>query len=167
MPKSTLVLALCRIELSRFVRLNALLSERGEMKSFYLKEITTPHIPLNISSDDALRILKSVSLDIEIEREDEATVYRTTGNGFQFGFYEKNGIVSSTWYNDPSGRRTKFGKRKKVGLYLERYGDKEKWEKGINNGWIQFFFNESEKVGMAYGIHMDVIRFNSFSDAAA
>ncbi len=30
----------------------------------------------------------------------------------------------------------------------------------MNNGWITFFFNDTDKLAMAYGNDMDVIRFN-------
>lgn len=138
-----------------------------KLRSYYSKTITTPHIPLSISTEEAMEILRNVSSDIEVEENEDDTFYRTAGKGFQFGFHEKNGKVSSTWYNDPSGRKTGLGRKKKISLYLQRYGVNKNWEKGINNGWIQFFINEQEGVGMSYGIDMDVIRFNAFSNESA
>ena len=124
----------------------------------------TPHIPLGITLEEGLQILKSVSSEVLKDQEEDTNFYRVNGEDFDFGFYEQNGQVTSTWYNDSSGRLTPFGKKKKIALYLERYGVKDNWEKGLNNGWIQFYFNEKDKIGMAYGIDKDVIRFNCLAD---
>ena len=77
--------------------------------------------------------------------------------------YESDGKVSSVWYNDPTGRDVIFGKKKKIALYLQRYGIARDWEKRMNNGWITFYFNDVAQVSMAYGNDMDVIRFNDNS----
>ena len=136
------------------------------MRSIYSKSIITPHIPLGVSLEAGLKILKSVSQEIEKDTDEDQTFYKIQGENYEMGFYEDEGKVTSTWYNDWAGRFTPFGKKKKISLYLQRYGIKKNWEKGINNGWIQFFYNETDNVGMAYGLDKDVIRFNLHEQGA-
>jgi hypothetical protein len=132
--------------------------------ALYAKEsmqLISPHIPLGITLDQGLEILKSVRSDIEYSEEE--SFYKVTTDAFSCGFYEKDKMVSSSWFDDPLGRDSDNGLNLKVTLYLERYGEIPDWEDGINNGWIQFFTNAKSGVGLAYGIHKDVIRFNQIS----
>ena len=124
--------------------------------------IETPHIPLGISLEEGLGIFKSVSSEVEKYDDENENFYKVDAGEFEYGFYEKEGKVVSSWYNDPTGRGSEEGINKKVTLYLARYGDIGDWEDGINNGWIQFFTNNKINIGMAYGLHKDVIRFNRF-----
>jgi len=124
--------------------------------------IKTPHLPLGISLEEGLKILTSISSEIEKHDDENDNFYKIKFSDFECGFYENTGKVISSWYNDPTGRESEEGINQKVSLYLSRYGDIEEWEDGINNGWIQFFTNNKANVGMAYGLHKDVIRFNHF-----
>ena len=124
--------------------------------------IETPHIPLGISLEEGIKILESLSSEIEKHDDEKETFYKVHAGSFECGFYENEGKVISSWYNDPTGRESEEGINTKVSLYLARYGDISDWKDGINNGWIQFFMNEKTNVGMAYGLHKDVIRFNYF-----
>jgi hypothetical protein len=123
-------------------------------------KLKSPHIPLGITFEEGLKILQTVSSEIERVDEDNENFYRVSSDEFSCGFYLKSGLVSSTWYDDSTGRDSEDGINLKVTLYLQRYGDISEWEDGINNGWIQFFTNEKSGVGLAYGLHKDVIRFN-------
>lgn len=123
-------------------------------------ELITPHIPLNVTLEEGITILKSVSDSIDKEVEEDSTFYKVITGDFECGFYEKNGVIIASWYNDPAGRDSKEGINLKVSAYLNRYGSLNDWEDGINNGWIQFFNNNKTKVGLAYGINKDVLRFN-------
>ena len=125
-------------------------------------QIKTPHIPLNIPLEDALEILKGVSETILKEVEEDATFYKVSASDYECGFYEKGSVVIATWYNDPVGRDSQDELNLKVSLYLNRYGELDDWEDGINNGWIQFFNNNKTSVGLSYGLHKDVLRFNYF-----
>jgi len=124
--------------------------------------IQTPHIPRGTAMSEALDILKTVSPNVEKYEDDRETFYKARCAEFEMGFYESDGKVTAVWYNDPVGRESQDGINTKVSLYLARYGEIEDWEVGINNGWIQFFMNDKNKIGMAYGLHKDVIRFNFF-----
>ena len=86
---------------------------------------------------------------------------------FQMAVYETEGIVSSVWYNDPAGRLTSFGRRKKIDLYLQRFTVNGEWEPRLSSGGIVHFFNDIDGFHMAYGVHMDVIRFNARGGADA
>lgn len=124
-------------------------------------QIQPPHIPLGISLEEGLKILNSVSADIEKlpgERED---FYKVGAKGWECGFYSKGDVVRSSWFNDPLGRESQEGIDLKIDAYLARYGSIDDWEEGLNNGWIQFFLNKNAGVGMAYGLDKDVLRFNS------
>ncbi len=126
-------------------------------------ELKTPHIPLGITRDAALKLLKELSYKVEEQADEKELFYKASTTEFECGFYIHDGIVSASWYNDPTGRDSQDGINKKVTLYLARYGDLDNWEDGINNGWIQFFTNNASEVGMAYGLHKDVLRFNDLS----
>ena len=122
--------------------------------------LSTPHIPLGISLDDGLNILREVSLEIEKTEKNTETFYKVIGDSFECGFYEKDNTVIASWYNDPIGRDNEDKLNLKVSLYLARYGDINDWESTLNNGYIQLFNNEKSGHSMAYGLHMDVIRIN-------
>lgn len=123
-------------------------------------KLSTPHIPLGISLEEGVEILRSISNEIERTEDEKEDFYKISHEGWQCGFYSKDGIVHSSWYNDPNGRESEEGINNKVTLYLARYGDIEGWKDDLNNGWIQFLTNEQTGTGMAYGLHKDVLRFN-------
>lgn len=123
-------------------------------------ELRTPHIPLGIPLEAGIEILRAISSEIEKHSDEKEDFYKVCASDWECGFYAKDGVVHSSWYNDPSGRETKDGINLKVTLYLARYGNIDGWIDGINNVWIQFFTNEKVGVGMAYGLHNDVLRFN-------
>lgn len=124
-------------------------------------KIETPHIPQGSSIEDALDILEAIG-EVEKHDDERELFYKASCDNFEIGFYHSDGKVTAAWYNDPCGRGSEDGVNLKVTTYLERYGNIEDWEEGINNGWIQFFNNSKENIGMAYGLHKDVLRFNFF-----
>ena len=126
-------------------------------------KLHTPHIPLGISLDEGIKILKVISSEIEKIEEDEEEFYKVATDTWECGFYVKDSRVCSSWYNDPSGRENQEGINIKVTEYLARYGNIEDWQDGVNNGWIQFFTNDSSGINMAYGIDKDVLRFNKIN----
>jgi hypothetical protein len=125
-------------------------------------KLKTPHIKLGISIAEGIEILQSIATQIEKYEEDAEDFYKIIGEDFGCGFWAKDGVIHSSWYDDQLGRNSEAGINEKLMLYLSRYGAIDDWEQGINNGWIQFFNNEKAKIGMAYGLHKDVLRFNYF-----
>lgn len=128
------------------------------------KRLYSPVIPLGISIDEGLAILNTLGAT-KIEKDGEDVSYRVSAQEFDVAIYEDHGIVKSVWFNDPLGRIWKLGKKRKIKLYLERYGSMEDWELRMNNGWMEYYFNEKSNVAMVYGIHNDVIRFNIWQSA--
>lgn len=49
-------------------------------------------------------------------------------------------------------------------MYLDRYSSLNNWELRLDNGWMQYWFNDVDKMQMVYGLHKDVIRFNQYSN---
>jgi len=127
------------------------------------KKLSTPHIQLGISVDEGLKVLREFG-EVKEEQGKERS-YTVDTPEFSFAIYEENGLVKSVWYNDPLGRFWNIGKRRKVKLYLERYGSLEDWEERMDNGWMKYFFNPRSNSAMVYGLHMDVIRFNQWNSA--
>ncbi|NOV29573.1 hypothetical protein [Methylomonas sp. ZR1] len=129
------------------------------MNIIFPKKLYTPVIPLGISIKEGLEILSTFGAP-EIEKTGDDMSFRINTPEFDMAIYEENAFVKSVWYDDPLGRIWKVGKKRKISLYLERYGNKEDWELRMNNGWMDYYFNEKSKAAMVYGIHNDVIRFN-------
>lgn len=123
-------------------------------------KINTPHIPLGMKFEDAIEVLKKIDENVIREDDGKEVAHRINANGYSLAIYEINGMVSSVWYDDPAGRCNGLGKRRKIEMYLERYKSYGIWEQRMNNGWITFYFNDLDKVSMAYGNHKDVLRFN-------
>lgn len=124
------------------------------------KKLITPHVELLIPIKDGVRILERVGNEIVEEKEGEHAFF-VSSDKFEMRIYEKNGLVESVWYDDPMGRIWPGGKTRKINLYLERYGSLSNWELRMNNGWMKYYFNDVDEVGVVYGIHNDVIRVNS------
>lgn len=85
--------------------------------------------------------------------DEENDFYKIIFDNWECSFYEKGGLVTSTWYNDFTGRGTEEGINIKVTSYLNSYGALDDWEDGINNGCIQFFINTKSGINMVYGLH--------------
>ena len=129
------------------------------MNSIWPRKLITPHIELGIDIDEGLNILNSLGAPISATNGKEKSFTCSTPK-YDVSVYETEGKVSSVWFNDPSGRFWSKGKAKKISLYLARYGNLADWQARLNNGYIQFYFNDVLGLSMAYGIHKDVIRFN-------
>ena len=125
----------------------------------WFKKLKSPHVPLGIPIEDGLAILKKIGSPVFFESEEERQ-YKVSNAAYNVAIYETNGIVSSAWYDDPIGRSWNLGRKKKVNLYLSRYDNISNWEARLNNGYIQFYFNDTLGLSMSYGLHKDVIRFN-------
>ena len=122
-------------------------------------ELRSVHVPLRLPIAGALRLLRELELPIQESNDDEYH-YRVDGRGYRVAIYPVDGLIRSVWYDDPTGRESDDGIRAKTELYLLRYGPISNWRKGMTNGWMDYWFNDSDHVGMVYGIQMDVIRFN-------
>lgn len=101
------------------------------------------------------------------EMDGETRSFRVNLPDFEMAVYETDGVVSSVWYNDPVGRLTWLGKRRKIQLYQQRFLANGEWELRISNGWMRHHFNDIDRLHMVYGIHMDVIRINDMGPADA
>lgn len=128
--------------------------------------LETPFIPLGISLQDGLSILKQWGYDV-LETSEKEVCFMVKTSTVGTAIYPKNDNVGSVWYDDPLGRETEEGKQKKVRLYLARYGVLKNWELRMDNGWMHYWFNPKDKVAMVYGIHKDVIRFNQYEEKNA
>lgn len=129
------------------------------MNKIWPNKLISPHIELGSSIERGIEVLKEYGVPTYSKNEDEI-VHRISAIGFDMAIYEHKGIVSSVWYNDSVGRLWSIGKKRKIKLYLARCDTLKNWEARLNNGWIQFYFNDAKSLSMAYGIHKDVIRFN-------
>ncbi len=98
-----------------------------------IKSLDTPYIPLGEDLNIALDVLKTINTNIIEEDEKGTKSYKAIGDNFEIAVYETDGKVSSVWYNDPLGRGIPFGKKKKIDLYLQRYGKSKNWEKRMKN----------------------------------
>lgn len=133
------------------------------MNFLFPKKLSTPHIPLGISIEEGLRIISELG---EVKEEnDKEHSFRVDTEDFDLAIYEKEGKVKSVWFSDPTGRIWNLGKKRKIDLYLKRYGNLEDWEERMDNGWMKYFFNSKSNSAMVYGLHMDVIRFNQWDGA--
>jgi hypothetical protein len=88
--------------------------------------------------------------------------YKVNTDFFSVAIYPFENRIRSVWYDDPIGRESEAGIDQKAQLYLKRYGAIKNWELRMDNGWMHYWFNPSDKVAMVYGIHYDVIRFNQY-----
>lgn len=133
------------------------------MNFLFPKKLSSPHIPLGISIEEGLQIISAFG---EVKEENgKEHCFRVDTEDFDVAIYEEDGKVKSVWYSDPIGRIWKLGKKRKVDLYLKRYGNLSDWEERMDNGWIKYFYNTKSNSAMVYGLHMDVIRFNQWEGA--
>lgn len=121
-------------------------------------ELVTPHVALGLHEEEGLRILGAYGEMVHDPAPDNCYSVHTTK--FATAIYVTDSMVTSVWFDDPAGRRIPGGKARKVKSYLKRYGRLEEWEMRMDNGWMQYWFNDKEGIQMVYGIHQDVIRFN-------
>lgn len=128
----------------------------------HIANLGTPHIPLGLAIEEAVIILQRFGIPVQEESEAERS-YRVQTPLFGVAVYPNGGKVGSVWYDDPTGRDSELGRARKVEAYLARYGPLKNWERRLDNGWMHYWFNPSDRAQMAYGIHKDVIRFNILS----
>jgi hypothetical protein len=123
--------------------------------------LTSPHIPFSSSLAEALKILDALGAPV-VEVTDNEHSFRADTEHFDIAIYPDGDTVKSVWYNDALGRESIEARARKIKLYLERYGSLSNWKMTMDNGWMQYWFNERDGAMMVYGMHMDVIRFNRY-----
>ena len=138
------------------------------MDRIWPRALTTPHVELGVPLDVGLAVLRSTGAAVREEMERDERSYRIDLPNYAMAIYDRAGVVSAVWYGDSAGQLTPFGKSRKLKLYMQRFTKNGKWDYRMNNGWMKYYFNDIDRVGLVYGIHMDVIRINSLSadDAA-
>jgi len=128
--------------------------------------LRTPHIPLGIELGEALRVLGALQVDL-VEKVDAERCFRADTPSYSIAVYPEGDRVRSVWYDDQAARETDAAKYQKVLAYLARYGAAENWELRMDNGWMRYWFNPSDEASMVYGVHMDVIRVNTYREPPA
>ena len=124
-------------------------------------QIGSPHIPLGIRAIEAEQLLRLFAPGVPIETDNVGSLV-LFHSGVAITVYLTDVVVTSVWYNDPTGRESQAGREAKVAAYLARYGDVASWERSMDNGWMHYWFNVRAGAAMVYGIHNDVIRFNTW-----
>jgi hypothetical protein len=135
------------------------------MRRLWPLRISSPHVPLGIPVRDGLEILDSTGGVAFEELDETQKTHRVDLKRVSLAIYDTDGIVSSVWYNDPAGRLTSLGRARKIQLYMARYTRDGEWELRIQNGWMNHWFNDSDRVHLVYGLHKDVIRVNAIPTA--
>lgn len=130
------------------------------MNQFWPRRIATPDLPLGVSLEHGLKLLELTGGSPFEEVDGDERSFRVNLPDAEFAIYDRDGVIHAVWYNDPTGRLTGIGRRRKLGLYMARYTKNGSWEKRIDNGWMRFYFNDIDGVCMVYGTHNDVIRIN-------
>lgn len=102
-------------------------------------KLATPHIELETPVQDALALLTAVGGDVRAGSDGSEELLRASCQTFELAFYHKDDRVTAVWHNDPVGRATWFGRRRKLHLYMRRFTKHGKWELRIDNGWMRFF----------------------------
>jgi len=131
------------------------------MRRIWPSQLQTPHVDLAIPVADAVAVLEATGATVDEEYDGDERAFRVSLPGFEMAIYDVNGKVSVVWYNDPAGRLTAFGRRRKVRLYMDRYTESGDWERRLGNAWMDYFWNDEDSVQLVYGIDKDVIRINS------
>jgi hypothetical protein len=127
--------------------------------------LNVPHIPLRIKLSEGLGILRALG-ELTNETVGEEQCFRVNGVHFSVALFPEGDEVRSVWYDDPSGRTTVEGIARKIEEYLTRYGAIKNWELRMDNSWMRYWFNLIDKVSMIYGVHRDVLRFNTYAGDA-
>jgi hypothetical protein len=139
----------------------------GSMSRIWPRRLITPHVDVGIPLDAGIAALRSTGAVVSEEMDRDERTYRISVRGYEMAIYDGHGVVSSVWYNDPAGRLTPFGKRRKIRLYMERFTKNGSWQFRMDNGWMKYYFNDADQLQLVYGVHMDVIRINSLVDENA
>jgi hypothetical protein len=124
-------------------------------------QIISPHIPLGIPTIDAEQLLRVFSPGVPIYADEKGSL-ALFHSGVAVTVHLTDGMVTSVLYNDPTGRDSESSREAKVAAYLARYGEAVFWERRMVNGWMHYWFNTRAGAAMVYGIHKDVIRFNTW-----
>jgi hypothetical protein len=127
-------------------------------------ELEVPFVPVGIELDAGLAILTEIGGDLREENGTERCFKVQVGEA-SVAIYTRGQCVDSVWYDDPLGRWSVRGKARKIELHLARYAPLSGWSVWNENAWMKYWKHEAAPVGMVYGIHMDVIRFNLHRDA--
>ena len=125
-------------------------------------KLITPHIALGESLANAFEQLRAYAPPVE-EEDGSERCFRIDAPSFRLAIYPDAERVGSVWYDDPIGRGHTEHMAEKVKLYLERYGPMNHWELRMDNGWMHYWFNPTDRAAMVYGIHKDVLRFNTYA----
>jgi hypothetical protein len=139
------------------------------MRGIWPVRLTTPHVHLGVPIREGLRILESTGAPVRELREDDARSHRVDLPEFGMAVHEADGIASAVWYDDPAGRLTPFGRRRKVRLYMARYASGS-WRLHAEGGGLVHFLNDGDGVHglhLVYGAHMDVIRIDRWDVAGS
>lgn len=126
-------------------------------------QLRTPHIQVGSSMAEAIEIVSRLG-NARRGEPDEEGCYRVETPLFALAVYPDGETVGSVWYDDPIGRESEAGRSEKVQAYLQRYGPHANWERRLDNGWMHYWFDPTDKVQMVYGVDRDVIRFNKYSE---
>jgi hypothetical protein len=129
-------------------------------------DLVTPHIPLRVPIAEALAFLQRLGTPVQEDSSDKRCLRLETPL-FDVAVYDKDGTVGAVWYDDPSGRESDKGRAEKVEAYLKRYGDLQNWELRLDNGWMHYWSNPTDRAQLVYGLHKDVIRINQHSEQSA
>lgn len=125
------------------------------------QELSAPHIPVGASVASALTALESCAEQV-LPLDGNERGYSASSTDWELIIYAASDKVDAVWYDDESGRGSTQSKLSKIHQYLARYGTLQDWELRMDNGWMRYWFNPKAGVAMAYGVHMDVIRFNIY-----
>ncbi len=137
------------------------------MRHIWPRKLQTPHIALATPVSDAIKVLEATGSPVLREKDGEEDTLRVSLPEFEMAIYDVDGRVASVWYNDPAGRVSSFGRRRKLRLYMHRYTESGEWEHRLGNGWMDYFWNDGDSAQLVYGIHADVIRINSLRNDVA
>lgn len=122
--------------------------------------LTVPFVPLGISLDAGLALLRNTGAAIVEESENEHS-FKVQLEEAAVAIYTHGQRVDSVWYDDPLGRWSDRGKKRKIELHLARYAALPGWSVWNENDWMKYWKHGEVPIRMVYGIHMDVIRFNN------
>ena len=123
------------------------------------KALSVPFVPLGIDLNVGIEILVGTGAEVVEEREKEHAFKVQLGEA-AIAIYTDGQRVDSVWYDDPLGRWSNRGRKRKIELHLARYGPLPQWSVWNENDWMKYWKNEATSARMVYGIHMDVIHFN-------